>query len=853
MLGRQPDPSRPLRCLLPPLRPIDPGSGAAADTNWPISAPPRASAVNMAQNLEAYMSRSIDALAEWCDPTRTVLVLGAGASIPSGGMSGSALGRKLAKEFDQDYDLYGNLSVLSDVIENKHGRRPLTDALRKILDFEPHGGLQLLPTFRWRSIYTTNFDRALEKAASQQNIPYAAVRSIYDVPEIERVERLRIFKLHGCLSQDRAYGDPSSMIITRADYRAVRRWKKSLLDRLQVDLETAKVLVLGQSLADPHLDELIHEIAELQLDLGYRDRVSILAYQDTPDLAAVFEANGIVTTMGDIDSFVGALLAEREAKASNKSTVSLAETDTVPLLGDPLIPVTIDVARAVRLETSVRKMFSGNPSSYFDINADRTFPRDLVAAAVTRIRQTGLCAIVGAAGLGKTTAARQVMLKFREEGFHTWEHRQDTPLNPAAWMEVDGRLASRGEAGILLLDNATAYQRQVNDLLRLMSSKGAGGLKILVTAERHRWYRLTKHPSLLRPLPISPSRLSDSELSSLLTLVTVNHEVRSLVPPSFLDLNSAAQRTFLRRQCNSDIFICLRNIFSTSTFDSIVLREFNDLDGTLQDIYRMVAAIESIAGGSHRQLVMRTLGIEPTEIDSLLGQLDGLLTEATQSRVDGVFVWKTRHPEIADIITRFKYADPQDHLELIEDLVDNLNPTVNIERSSIRGLCLQPLGLDLVHDREVRISLLERLIDKVPDDHVLRHRIVREFLRAGLYADAGQALEIAIREVGTDPPLQRFQVELYRLRSANEPGLSPTDRASLLRWAWMEANEATLRYPDNWFTWRSLLEVGSDWSRTPGGDRDWLEDALARSETAFDRLYEPRLEELIRKARSGEL
>ena len=144
--------------------------------------------------------------------------------------------------------------------------------------------------------------------------------------------------------------------------------------------------------------------------------------------------------------------------------------------------------------------------------------------------------------------------------------------------------------------------------------------------------------------------------------------------------------------CSSDIFVCLRNIFATGSFDAIILDEFRELDEALQDVYRLVAGLEAISGGSHRQLVLRMLGIRHDSIPNLLDELDGLLVEAVQGAiVDGVFIWRTRHPQIADIVTRYKYSDPDSHLALIEDFVHHLNPTVDIERNAIRGLCNETL------------------------------------------------------------------------------------------------------------------------------------------------------------------
>ena len=146
------------------------------------------------------------------------------------------------------------------------------------------------------------------------------------------------------------------------------------------------------------------------------------------------------------------------------------------------------------------------------------------------------------------------------------------------------------------------------------------------------------------------------------------------------------------------------------------------------------------------------------------------------------------------------------------------------------------------------MRILEQLADRLPDDHVLRHRLVREFLRRGEFAEAESVLEKAIDEVGLDPPLLRYRVELYRSKARHEPGLMNEDREALLRWAWAECQTAVNTYSENWFTYRSLLEVAVDWLELTGED-GWLEQAVDDATEAYSRLFEPNL---LRHLQDGE-
>lgn len=792
------------------------------------------------------MARSMEELVQWCNPSSTVLLLGAGASMPSGAPSWTGLRDDLIARLHPGLQIDGDLPLIAEILEREVGRRALIEAVRDLVDVDPSGGIRSLPKFQWRAIYTTNYDRLIEKSADAAGVRHAVIRSRYDLPALEQRSHLPIFKVHGCITQDRAFGEPSSMVVTKADYRSVRKWKDDILRRMQTDMESGKVLVIGHSLADPHLDELLDEVIALQDEIGLRNRASVLLFSAPPAIQDMYEARGLRVTVGDIDWFVSALSGADHARADRAVGISKPEES---LLSDSLAAITVEVAAAVRIETPARRMFSGAPATYYDIAQGRTFERDAVADLVGRLRTDRVAVVVGAAGFGKTTLARQVALQRRSDGVHVWEHRPDLPLDVAEWVNVNSRLVAEDRNGLLVLDNMTAYQRQANELLKALARGGEHRLEILATAERHKWSRLIKHPSLVMREPHSPARLSKTEILRLVRLARENADIRTVIPSEFFSLSDRQQRTFLERQCQGDIFICLRNIFFSTGFDTIVLEEFAALEGDLQEVYRLVAALEAICGGSHRQLVLRILGLDYQRIAGVLEDLNGLMGETSMNQADGIYIWRTRHSEIAEILTRYKYANPDDHLALVRELVDHLRPTVDIEKNAIRGLCNSTLGIDFIRDPAARLEIIERLVELLPQDHVLRHRLVREFVRGGSHAEAEQVLERAIEDVGIDPPLLRYRIELYRVRAHEGTDLLDEDREALLRWAWSDCQTARHRFSENWYTYRSLAEVAIDWFRF-SGDPLWLLEAELELIGAQERLYEPELDRYLQRVQS---
>lgn len=786
---------------------------------------------------------TLDELVEWIQPGKTSLLLGAGASIPSGGPSWQQLADDLRSETAPTLSIEGDLPLIADIIERSHGRRAIVDYLRERLDLSPVGGMAVLPNYPWKSVYTTNYDRLFEKAAESLAKPIAVVRSNYDLPELETVGATPVFKLHGCISQDGSYGDPSSMVITKSDYRRVREWKKQLFNRMQVDLEVGRLLIVGYGMSDPHLDEMIDELISLQDEIGLRGRVALLLRSAPPEIVALYESRGFYIAQGDIDVLLARILDGYDYKNVDVPESTFHGSDSI--IGASLSAISFDVSSMIRIATPARKMYAGASASYYDISQGRTFQRDAVSTLTTTLYRDSLATIVGSAGLGKTTLARQVLMSRRDDGLLAWEHRPDLPLSSKNWLAAERRLSQAGIRGCLLLDDAHGYMREVNELIKGLSRQNDPHLEVLVVSDHRRWRRYMKHPRLANSSAVKPRRLSEREIRELSRLVEASSELQKVVPQEFLYMADHDRISFLKERCRSDVFICLKNLFASEAFDKIILDEISHLEPQLRDVYIQVAALEAIATGCHRQLVLRSLQISPEAISEILEDLEGLLAERTSNEVEGIYVWRTRHPEIAKIVAKHFYASPSARLELLWCILRDLNPTLRIELNLINGICNSDLGLLSIHVADERIALLERLEELAPFNRVVRHRMLRELISSGELPEAQNYLDRAIVDVGIDPPLSRYQVLVYqKLAKSN-----PAQCAEYLQAAWNACEDGERRFSDSWYVYRSFCEVAEDFAALVG-DLSYAERAAKSGRAAFERLCEEQLEQSVRRVES---
>ena len=153
-------------------------------------------------------------------------------------------------------------------------------------------------------------------------------------------------------------------------------------------------------------------------------------------------------------------------------------------------------------------------------------------------------------------------------------------------------------------------------------------------------------------------------------LIENNAELRTLVEGGFAGFSRSERRRRLIQRCDADMFVCMKNIFSSEKLDDIILREYATLDKEARDVYRIVAAMESAGVHVHRQLVIRLLGIPAMEIAAILTRLTDIVHEQTVSETEGIYAWRGRHKVIVDIIAEHKFYDTGKRFDLLNTRVN---------------------------------------------------------------------------------------------------------------------------------------------------------------------------------------
>lgn len=774
-------------------------------------------------------------------PEQTVLFLGAGASIPSGAPSGASLATTLVSTLTPGKDQSGDLMEIASILENRFDRKRVIDVIRKTLaNLKPGGGLAAIPSYAWAGIYSTNFDRLVEIAYANAKKPLTVIRSNFEYGKTEASAGVVLYKLHGCISQDTTDGAKTGMTLTDSDYEEHREYREVLFRKLESDVTTKDVLIIGQSLRDPHLKRIIEETTKLHQKKGTAGKVFLLSYERDEDRASLWEKKGIRVASGSIDEFIEHL-SGKVAKPTETAVVINAEGIQLPTA---LLAATTDVSVAQQRPASAIKLFNGRPGTFADIHAGLTFPRTVEASVIDDLSSsTGkpFHVVLGVAGVGKTTFARRILTELQRKGFQAWEHRGDFQLKDQEWVRVASALAKAGKPGVLLIDDCTSFLGRINAFVASLAKLPGNPLRVLLTSTTNQWVNRIKDPALFRLGVVTKlSALSSGDIDALLTLLEQKAEIKACVGGSFSNLSRLEQREQLRNRCRADMYVCLKNIFGNDDLDSIILREYAELPGELQDVYRHVSALEASGARVNRHLVIKVLGLPADKILAMLNQLEGLVEEYDIDQKSGIYGWATRHQIIAQTISKFKFSEQIEIESLIERVIETINPLVPLELRTLRDICSSDYGAYRISDDAARIRIYRKMIDLAPGERVPRHRLIRTLLRRGENEEAAQEIRQFEELLGYDSPINTFKIRLAIQRSQMLAGIQARDRLAILREGCTVALRGIARIPDDKHAYKGYADLGVEIAEKHG-QLDVLDDAIARIRSVIERILDPQL------------
>lgn len=207
----------------------------------------------------------MDELIEAYRARRLILFVGAGVSMPLGLPSWRQLIDHVAKELGFDPDIYRTFGSDLALAEFYRITKGQIGPLRSWMDREWHHSSidvsksrvhELIAMGGFDLVYTTNYDRWLERAFEAFGTPYVKIIGVGDL-SASTTSKTQIVKFHG------DFDDDESIVLTETSYFERLGFETPLDIKFRSDVLGRSVLFIGYSLSDINIRYLFYRLANI--------------------------------------------------------------------------------------------------------------------------------------------------------------------------------------------------------------------------------------------------------------------------------------------------------------------------------------------------------------------------------------------------------------------------------------------------------------------------------------------------------------------------------------------------------------------------------------------------------------
>lgn len=202
---------------------------------------------------------------------KAILFAGAGLSMNLGLPSFSNLIDKLAHDLNFDPELFqlaGDFMTLTEYysVVNEGRLGPLrswmdTNWHAESIKIEESRIHRAIVDLGFRSIYTSNYDRWLEKSFEYWKKPFYKVANVADIAR-SPIDTTQIIKFHGDIDDD------DSLVLTESSYFRRMSFESPLDLKLRADVLGSTILYFGYSLNDINMRYLLYRLEQQWSEYG---------------------------------------------------------------------------------------------------------------------------------------------------------------------------------------------------------------------------------------------------------------------------------------------------------------------------------------------------------------------------------------------------------------------------------------------------------------------------------------------------------------------------------------------------------------------------------------------------------
>lgn len=245
-------------------------------------------------------------LAEAVAKKKVILFAGGGVSAAIGLPTYQELLARLASELRLDPETFLSLGDYRELAEFYLLEKGSLGGLRSWMDVEWHRPEiditkskihKLIVDLDFPIIYTTNYDRWLERAFDARQVPFTKVTNVRDLLDIKS-GATQVIKFHG------DFDDDNSLVFAESSYLERLELEGPLDIKLRADILGKSVLFIGYSFSDINMRFLLYKLNKLWDKAEYsQNRPKSYFFMVKPNRVQerILESRGVTTVLGQED------------------------------------------------------------------------------------------------------------------------------------------------------------------------------------------------------------------------------------------------------------------------------------------------------------------------------------------------------------------------------------------------------------------------------------------------------------------------------------------------------------------------------------------------------------------------